>query len=913
MESSPKLLLEFITRLTYNLEGLSSELKLRFSQFLTFHFSKHLSISQIQDIENRKAFKTFHGDEEIIQASTSLSKEDLIWSVAAVQWLQAQASQVDNLTLSRRIESLAQRLMTLLQLGESVTAIAEKRKLIEGEIRAHENLPVIRIPAKIWPLTLDYVLRWAFLLAWSYLGFEKSSLTTINVLLIPAVILTIAYVVSRQHRLANAKLLEPVGGVFAYKLEFALSTDQYTWLALFLGTSIFIASLLPTGLHVAALFGLIPYYFIYIRFFRVGKLDENNLAKQLDAKREDTRLLSVDENDEAIVGLETKLNSSTSRLEAYVLESALFGALSFSGFLQIMATDLVSFVDLENFATYIFATAQAFIHFDWNSFQHGLAQLNNKRILFCLVSVESLVCSIFFLAVIASRLRFSDIADRVRTALNLAKAYNTKEEAFHEQHIESAARSKRLEALTLKVNEQVFQANLVLEEINPVMKYMQYFRNGGIFVFLIILISSSLFITGFLSWTFIFLVLATAAYFNKKSLNEKLKSYFLDFRIQFIKQGYWLLILTLLPGTLAYVLRIFLQISVSGGLLALSYFLVGLYLFMWLLLAAHVDEQFGEIEDKALRLRMSRWKIVKNLMAISLLTYGIGSSFKQLHLAGADELITVSLNLIALLMYFVGYYLTKVRWLGIVVGGVVAVASVGILFKTLHLDGANAMISVAFFAFAIWIPIIIWKRRYFHKLLLRFCLVGFLLTLWYHPFLTLVPLRLETAYVHKTVKTQKFMDLVFQNDFNQMLNDGTTMIDQGIASSDWYLSTYGTEEGFTVLHRILTMQYQDYVNEALARSKDSPSDSTLLPNALRLARQQHKIFLLFGYDMPGAFYEPMPVLRPVQSEAAVLMAMGRQEEAVQSLKNILALNPPDEVRVPVQEMLHKIAKSAPMK
>jgi hypothetical protein len=157
------------------------------------------------------------------------------------------------------------------------------------------------------------------------------------------------------------------------------------------------------------------------------------------------------------------------------------------------------------------------------------------------------------------------------------------------------------------------------------------------------------------------------------------------------------------------------------------------------------------------------------------------------------------------------------------------------------------------------------------------------------------------------------MDLVFQNDFNQMLNDGTTMIDQGIASSDWYLSTYGTEEGFTVLHRILTMQYQDYVNEALARSKDSPSDSTLLPNALRLARQQHKIFLLFGYDMPGAFYEPMPVLRPVQSEAAVLMAMGRQEEAVQSLKNILALNPPDEVRVPVQEMLHKIAKSAPMK
>lgn len=109
------------------------------------------------------------------------------------------------------------------------------------------------------------------------------------------------------------------------------------------------------------------------------------------------------------------------------------------------------------------------------------------------------------------------------------------------------------------------------------------------------------------------------------------------------------------------------------------------------------------------------------------------------------------------------------------------------------------------------------------------------------------------------------------------------------------------------------MQYQDYVNEALARSKTSPSDTLLLPSALRLARQEQKIFRAFRYDLPRAFNDPMPTLRPIESEAAVLLAMGRQEEAALSLKNILAVNPPEEVRVPVQAMLQKIAKGSPIK
>lgn len=59
MPPSDKALLEFIVRLAYNVEGLPGELKLYFSQFITFHFSKRLSQNQIQDIENKRASKVF--------------------------------------------------------------------------------------------------------------------------------------------------------------------------------------------------------------------------------------------------------------------------------------------------------------------------------------------------------------------------------------------------------------------------------------------------------------------------------------------------------------------------------------------------------------------------------------------------------------------------------------------------------------------------------------------------------------------------------------------------------------------------------------------------------------------------------------------------------------------------------------
>ena len=71
--------------------------------------------------------------------------------------------------------------------------------------------------------------------------------------------------------------------------------------------------------------------------------------------------------------------------------------------------------------------------FDFDANQVVISHLMEKKSLFSLVSVETLLCSLFFLMVIAARLRFSNIIDRVNRALNIAKAYNQKEELLYEK------------------------------------------------------------------------------------------------------------------------------------------------------------------------------------------------------------------------------------------------------------------------------------------------------------------------------------------------------------------------------------------------------------------------------------------------------------------------------------------------
>lgn len=904
MQATDKNLLEFIARLAYNVEGLSGELKLYFSQFLTAHFSKTLAKDQIEDVENRKASRQLSDADRAVAAS-SFSREKKIWCIAALQLLQKQAEKVDDRIVSRKIGQLGSEHISIFGLQEDEQLVHEEQKRIEQEIYLFQNRIIIKIPTEIWPLTLDYAIRFAFLFGFTYRGLEKGFLALYNVLIIPLFIMALTYVIGKRHKKANLKLLNAYGGASIYKIEYQVSVNQYTWLAFFLGTSVFISYLLPDRLHVLALFGLTFYYFLYLRFFRVGLLGENELVRQLEHKQIDTTTLTVDENDEVIVALETKLNSSTSRLEAYVLESALFGALTFSGFLQIIATDLVSFKDLENFASYIFSTAQAFIHFDWPRFDTGIAGLSDKKSLFCLVSAQSLICSIFFLAVIASRLRFSDIADKVRTSLNLAKAYNAKEEVLHDELAISGKTTKRLETLTAKVNEQLYQATLVLEEINPVMQYMQYFRNAGILVFLIILISSSLFITSVLGWTFLVLAVATYFYFNRSRISIQIKALTLNLRIEFVKRGYWLLAIAFFPQVVGFVFRVFFHVRNTEWLLALSYFLVGLYLFAWLILAAHVDDRFGEIEiSNKERARLGRWNFAKSTLAVLVLFLAMGFAFKQLRFAGANEMLILSLGSISILMFFVGYYLTKIKWIGIICGWIMAIASIGVLFTIHHWEGADEMLSIGITGSIVLIPIVVWKRKTFHFLMIRFCFATILIILYYSPVFWRQNLLVKLAYDHESIHIKDVLEVVDANRSERFLGEGSKAVERGIEKSYDYINKYRTEFGFTLAYRLMTLEYQLFAEEVIRKNSNPKKlDSLQLTFALKAVRQEYKIAKLFDFE-PSLNYT---------LESEILLAVGKRQEAIQALENLEKLIPAqyEDDRTAIREKLASLKKETP--
>src|SRR6185369_15974824 len=96
--------------------GLSGELKLYVSQFLTFHFSKTISKNQIEDVENKKASLPFKNHGEIRDAAAAFSVENKVWTIAAIQLLQIEAEKMDDRILSRRIGALLNDLASILEL-----------------------------------------------------------------------------------------------------------------------------------------------------------------------------------------------------------------------------------------------------------------------------------------------------------------------------------------------------------------------------------------------------------------------------------------------------------------------------------------------------------------------------------------------------------------------------------------------------------------------------------------------------------------------------------------------------------------------------------------------------------------------------------------------------------------------------
>jgi 3-methyladenine DNA glycosylase/8-oxoguanine DNA glycosylase len=69
----------------------------------------------------------------------------------------------------------------------------------------------------------------------------------------------------------------------------------------------------------------------------------------------------IDADDERIVGLEAQISSISQRVESYTLESALFGALAFSAFVTLVASERLTLSDLRTVTSAVMALIERLV------------------------------------------------------------------------------------------------------------------------------------------------------------------------------------------------------------------------------------------------------------------------------------------------------------------------------------------------------------------------------------------------------------------------------------------------------------------------------------------------------------------------------------------------------------------------
>ncbi|MCS6794432.1 MAG: hypothetical protein RMJ97_04160 [Raineya sp.] len=296
----------------------------------------------------------------------------------------------------------------------------------------------------------------------------------------------------------------------------------------------------------------------------------------------------IDHNDLEIIKVEGRLRNEHSRVEAYILESVMFGALAFSGFLSIIASERFNLtlqervfladtnahiiqnvkrkerksdgtevvksydetipiaeepdyrykkveplLDIKNPKKVIPIVKNTEMRVFWSEainllknillfkFNDDTRRSWNRLLqpsnLIMLISIETLFCALFFLSVIASRLRYTKMTEEIDNLVRLARNFNEKEEEVHnlilqglgDESIQANLR-RRLQSLSLKINQYVSRANELMEKARPILVYMSLFRNLGVITFIFILITSCIFFSETLA--FIFLLFSIIAY-----------------------------------------------------------------------------------------------------------------------------------------------------------------------------------------------------------------------------------------------------------------------------------------------------------------------------------------------------------------------------------------------------------------
>lgn len=584
----------------------------------------------------------------------------------------------------------------------------------------------IKLPGTVQIILIDYILRWILLGLYNdgifkelnFFGDEQGSFFILNVILIPIIVFLYAFI---RDKYINKKTLQLFNEIKYDNLK--LKTHHSPWNYLLGFLFVISGSIIPIinfggengeGIWILELvIGLV--YSIYIMVILKIFSKTTPTVPQIFSQLEELELkqvkseLTAEENDEEIVELEVNLRSANEKMDAYVLEAALFGALAFSAFLQVVASEVLSLDNIGLFSDQAFNFFKKIVKFDLSGVNELFTFILSKEGLMSLMAYETLFCSVFFLAVIASRLKFNDLTDSIDRSLNLSKTYNDKEENL----INNNEDKKLVGVFTKKIRSFLSKGNLTLEQTKPIMEYMRFFRTLGISSFFAIIVTGGLFISVKLSFILLFISLLSLLFFKLdsivqgvKNLTTQIQEYYFTVGKTFHLICWGLVIISLVFRSFDLTANTF----IWGNILP---FIAFVLLFFHYLISLFIPEHLegADIEDDIYGSANNIQIFGKKILKVSLAFFFLGYMFKLQHWPGAGVLLILgSFSMIFHFLLSKKLKSNSKRLVSIVISISLAFAIGGIIWKIQHWFGANIMRWLALTGLFVS-AIMVWKLK----------------------------------------------------------------------------------------------------------------------------------------------------------------------------------------------------------
>lgn len=640
--------------------------------------------------------------EEYKTALQLFKDEDKKEIIELIQLYQELLKREKEIILSDRFEIFVQKLTTTVdnQILESIPAIVKKWITNKEEDKFYFK---IKLEGSLKIIIIDFLLRCISL--WHFKVFIHSDFESSDIeprlffilsqfIFIPLGVFIFSYFRDKRIEKNTQKIFSEIG-----RNDLKITNIHSPWNYLFtfillifgilISIIVFEFSSQDYGIVVpiyTLLYGV--YFMIILSFFSKKKPSISQIINQLDKinLNQVKTNLNHNENDEEIIELDVSLRSANEKMEAYVLEAALFGALAFSGFLQLISSSNISIESIGLFSSNFYGMFEGIVNFSSKSTLHSINQLLSKDGILSLMAFLTLFCSVFFLAVIASRLRFNDLSDSIDKSLQLSKIYNDKEENIISLNGGNPNESSNV--ITKIIRKHLIQGNLTLEQTLPIMEFMRFFRTLGIFTFFVIVVSGGLFVSVQLSLVLAFIMLISFLFFKLKIIVQYVKNITTQFQEFYFKIESKVFYFILFSVVLCFILRSFSFNGIVPQVFIICSFLL---IFIHYLLSLFIPEKLEDEEiSDSIFISGNRNKIVlKKLYKVSLAILFLGLMFKIMHFPGAGMLMVIGVFLLS--VYFLLGQKTKNNnhLLALVYRLCFSLMIIGGIFYMMHWPGAE--------------------------------------------------------------------------------------------------------------------------------------------------------------------------------------------------------------------------------